>query len=62
MYAVIGSPAQGTIRGLAVHTITTGENVDIVKGEGTEYDVSGITAYGVGISYNGTFYAGEGEK
>lgn len=60
--AVKGSPNQNTTRGLAVHTVTTGENVEVVKGESTVYDVSGITAYGTGIEYNGTFYAGEGDQ
>lgn len=60
--ATKGSPNQNTTRGLAVHTVTTGENVAVVKGESTVYDVSGITAYGTGIEYNGTFYAGEGDQ
>ena len=60
--AIKGSPSQSTTRGMKVHTITTGENVNVVLGESTVYDVSGITAYAAGISYNGTFYAGEGDK
>ncbi|MBE7004855.1 MAG: hypothetical protein E7425_11390 [Ruminococcaceae bacterium] len=31
-------------------------------GSGTTYNVSGVTAYKVGLGYNGTFYAGKGEK
>lgn len=60
--AIKGSPNQNTTRGLAVHTVTAGENVEVIKGESTVYDVSGITAYGTGIEYNGTFYAGEGDQ
>ena len=43
-------------------TITAGDDVTINNlGDGTEYDVSGITAYTHGIKYNGNYYAGNGD-
>lgn len=43
-------------------TITAGGDVTINNlGDGTEYDVSGITAYTHGIKYNGNYYAGNGD-
>lgn len=45
------------------HTITADENVTIDYGTATDiYSVSGITAYGTGLAYNGNFYAGEGDE
>ncbi|MBR0065803.1 MAG: C10 family peptidase [Paludibacteraceae bacterium] len=45
MYSIIGEP--GVLVGIA--------------GAATEYNVSGITSYGTGISYGGVLYAGSGE-
>ena len=43
-------------------SVTAGENVSIDFGEpAATYATSGIDAYGPGIAYGGTFYAGEGE-
>ena len=48
--------------GKPARTITAGDDVTINNlGEGTEYDVSGITAYTYGIKYNGVYYAGNGD-
>ena len=44
-------------------SITAGTYVTIHDlGDGTEYDVSGITAYPHGIKYNYTYYAGNGDN
>lgn len=52
----------GDAQGKAAHTVTAGENVTIDYGTGTEYNVSGITAYSTGLVYNNNFYAGEGDE
>ena len=52
----------GDAQGKACHSITAGENVTIDGlGAGTEYSVSGITAYPAGIKYNDVYYAGSGD-
>ena len=52
----------GDAQGKACHSITAGENVTIDGlGAGTEYSVSGITAYPTGIKYNDVYYAGSGD-
>ena len=56
------SPAKWN-NGKAAHRITAGENVTIDGlGAGTEYSVSGITAYPTGIKYNDVYYAGSGDQ
>ena len=53
----------GDAQGKACHSITAGENVTIDGlGAGTEYSVSGITAYPTGIKYNDVYYAGSGDE
>ena len=53
----------GDAQGKACHSITAGENVTIDGlGAGTEYSVSGITAYPTGIKYNDVYYAGSGDQ
>ena len=53
----------GDAQGKACHSITAGENVTIDGlGAGTEYSVSGITAYPAGIKYNDVYYAGSGDQ
>ena len=52
---------QGRDRGKQTVAVLPGEDVSLDFGEGTVYDVSGITAYPVGLSCDGTFYAGEGD-
>ena len=53
----------GDAQGKAAHRITAGENVTIDGlGAGTEYSVSGITAYPTGIKYNDVYYAGSGDQ
>ncbi len=52
----------GDAQGKAAHTVTAGENVTIDYGTGTEYNVSGITAYNSGLMYNGNFYAGKDDE
>lgn len=44
------------------YTVTAGADVTINKGNGTLYNVSGITAYGTGLDYGSRFYAGTGDK
>ena len=52
----------GTAQGKQARTITAGNYVTIHDlGDGTEYDVSGITAYPNGIKYNYMYYAGNGD-
>ncbi len=54
--------ALGTAQGKRARSITSGTNITINNlGDGTEYGVSGITAYAHGIKYNGVYYAGNGE-
>ena len=54
--------ALGTAQGKQARSITAGIYVTVYDlGEGTEYDVSGITAYAHGIKYNGAYYAGDGD-
>ncbi len=49
----------GTVQGKLAHSITPGEFVTIENaGNSTEYDISGIVSYGVGISYSDKLYAG----
>ena len=49
----------GTAQGKRAHSITPGEFVTIENaGNSTEYDISGIVSYGVGISYSDKLYAG----
>lgn len=56
------TPLGGT-QGKQTHTITAGENVTIAyDGTPTTYNVSNITAYDVGIYYDRTLYAGEGDN
>ena len=45
-------------------SITAGTDVNslAISGTGTEYSVSGITAYDAGIKYNDVFYAGNGDN
>ena len=53
----------GDVQGKAVRSITGGEHVTVANaGNATEYTVSGITAYGTGIKYGSTLYAGSGEE
>ena len=49
----------GTVQGKRAHSITAGEFVTMEHaGTPTEYDISGIVSYGVGISYSDKLYAG----
>ena len=52
----------GGTQGKQACSISAGDDVTINNlGEGTEYNVSGITAYAHGIKYGGTYYAGDGD-
>ena len=52
----------GTSQGKQARSIVVGQYVTLQNaGTATEYAVSGITAYGVGIKYNDVFYAGVGD-
>ena len=53
-----------TAQGKQVRSISAGDYVSslAISGVGTEYAVSGITAYSTGIKYGGTYYAGNGES
>ena len=52
----------GGTQGKQACSISAGDDVTINNlGDGTEYNVSGITAYAHGIKYGGTFYAGNGD-
>ena len=53
--------AFGAAQGKCARTINAGTDVTIsYHGDGTEYNVSGITSYGTGIKYNDVLYAGDG--
>ena len=55
--------AFGTSQGKQARSITAGTYVTIHDlGGGTEYDVSGITAYAHGIQYDDVYYAGNGDE
>ncbi|MBO4892998.1 MAG: InlB B-repeat-containing protein [Prevotella sp.] len=52
-----------TDQGKLARSISASDDVIISNlGDGTEYDVSGITAYAHGIKYNDVYYAGNGEE
>ncbi|MBR5725406.1 MAG: InlB B-repeat-containing protein [Muribaculaceae bacterium] len=52
----------GTSQGKQARSIVAGENVTVAfSGQATTYNVSGIIAYSVGMVYNNTCYAGEGD-
>ena len=50
--------------GKQAFSIVKGDDVSslAISGEGTEYSVSGITAYATGIKYNDVYYAGSGDN
>ena len=53
----------GTAQGYKCHYIMAGKNVTVgFSGEGTVYDVSGITAYATGMEYDGKLIAGASQK
>ena len=53
----------GEVQGKLCHDITKGKNVTVgFSGEGTVYDVSGITAYAKGMKYGGNLIAGASQK
>ncbi|MBQ6506411.1 MAG: chitobiase/beta-hexosaminidase C-terminal domain-containing protein [Clostridia bacterium] len=52
----------GTNQGNYALAVTGDGSADLDFGEGTVYDVSGITAYPTGLKYGDTFYAGAGEE
>ena len=51
-------------KGKQARSITAGDDVTAlaISGDGTEYSVSGITAYATGIKYNDVYYAGNSEE
>ena len=53
-----------TKQGKRMRTISAGNGVTslTISGEGTVYNVSGITGYETGIMYNSKYYAGEGDE
>ena len=54
--------ALGTAQGKLAHSITAGEFVSMQNaGTATEYGISGIVSYGVGIKFNDVLYAGMGD-
>ena len=53
----------GTEQGKQRYSITPGEYVTMQNaGTPTEYGISGIVSYGVGIKYNDVLYAGKGDE
>ena len=53
----------GTAQGYKCHDIMAGENIAVdFSGNGTVYDVSGITAYATGMEYNRKLIAGASQK
>jgi hypothetical protein len=56
------SQTLGAAQGKLMHSITGGDYVTAAfSGNATTYDLSGISAYSVGIVYGSTLYAGNGE-
>ena len=54
--------ALGTAQGKLAHSITAGEFVSMQNaGTATEYGISGIVSYGVGLKFNDVLYAGMGD-
>ena len=52
----------GAAQGKLMHSITAGEYVTAaINGEASAYNTSGISAYSVGMVYDSTLYAGEGD-
>ena len=50
-------------QGKQMHAITAGEGVLVLNtGSATIYNVSGITSYGTGISYDNVLYGGNGDE
>ena len=51
-------------KGKMARSINIGTDVNAltISGAGTEYSVSGITAYATGIKYGGVYYAGNGDE
>ena len=57
------TPLRNNDGGKQLYSLTAGENVTMEPtAKATEYTVSGITSYGVGIKLNNKLYAGEGDK
>ena len=63
-YNDVAAATSLTKQGKQMRTISEGTDVTslAISGEGTEYDVSGITAYAAGIKYGGVYYAGSGDE
>jgi uncharacterized protein YjdB len=63
-YNDVAAASSLTKEGKQMCTISAGTDVTslAISGEGTEYDVSGITAYAAGIKYGGVYYAGSGDE
>ncbi|MBQ9186486.1 MAG: choice-of-anchor J domain-containing protein [Prevotella sp.] len=62
-YNDVAAATSLTKEGKQAFSIVKGDDVSslAISGEGTEYSVSGITAYATGIKYNDVYYAGSGE-
>jgi len=52
---------QGRDKGKQARSVTGAGGLAIGFGDGTEYSLSGITAYDTGLKYGGVFYAGANE-
>ncbi len=63
-YNDVAAASSLTKQAKQMRSITAGTDVTslVISGDGTEYDVSDITAYATGIKYNDVYYAGNGES
>ncbi len=63
-YNEVAAASSLTKQAKQMRSITAGTDVTslVISGDGTEYDVSAITAYATGIKYNDVYYAGNGES
>ena len=53
----------GVVQGKQAHSIIAGQGVTVeMANSATEYETSGITAYGTGIMYKGVLYAGVNDE
>jgi len=63
-YNVVAAASSLTKQAKQMRRITAGTDVTslVISGDGTEYDVSAITAYATGLKYNDVYFAGNGDE
>ena len=63
-YNDVAAASSLTKQAKQMRSITAGTDVTslVISGDGTEYDVSAITAYATGLKYNDVYYAGSADN